>query len=255
MLKPATMSIDDFCAAAAQIGFDAIELWRREDDFELVARSARRFGLGVAGFIGHGALRDGLNKSENHDRIEAELRQSIDLAAEHGIPGIICFAGNRNPGQSDLEGMIQCAKGLRRVAEHAERRGVNLQVELLNSKVDHPGYQCDRTDWGLALCEMVNSPRVKLLFDIYHMQIMEGDLIRSIGKAIHRIGHFHTAGNPGRQNINAAQEINYAAVCQAIAQTGYDGFIGHEFRPAGDVMAAMRQAFTTCAGGSGEDHA
>ncbi len=123
---------------------------------------------------------------------------------------------------------------------------MNLNVELLNSKVDHPGYQADHTDWGLALCEMVDSPRAKLLYDIYHMQIMEGDVIRTIRKAIDRIGHFHTAGNPGRHELDDAQELNYRGIMRAIAATGYDLYVGHELMPTGDKLDALQQAFTAC---------
>jgi hydroxypyruvate isomerase len=196
--------------------------------------------------IGHDSLPEGLNQYDNHDRIEEELRESIDIAAEHEIPGVICFSGNRNDGQSDYEGMIACARGLRRIAPYAEEMGVNLNVELLNSKVNHPGYQCDHTDWGLALCEMVDSPRVKLLYDIYHMQIMEGDIIRNIQKSIDRIGHFHTAGNPGRNDMDNTQEMNYVGICSAIAETPYDLYVGHEFSPKGDPVEALKETFAIC---------
>ena len=159
----------------------------------------------------------GLNQA-----IEAELRASIDVAAKHGIPGLICFSGNRQPFQTEIEAIEACADGFKRVAPYAEEKGINLNMELLNSKVDHPGYQCDHTAWGVAVCERVNSPRVKLLYDIYHMQIMEGDLIRTIRDNIEYIGHFHTGGNPGRNEIDDTQEIHYRAVMQAIAETGTD---------------------------------
>jgi hydroxypyruvate isomerase len=132
------------------------------------------------------------------------------------------------------------------VAPYAEQKGVNLNLELLNSKVDHPGYQCDHTAWGVAVCERVNSPRVKLLYDIYHMQIMEGDVIRTIRDNIKWIGHFHTAGNPGRNDLNDTQELNYAGICRAIAATGYGLYVGHEFRPKGDPIAALHETFAIC---------
>lgn len=246
MYKDERMSLDDFCREIAAIGYRAIELWNWDESLDGIAETARRHGLVVASVSGHASLPDGLNQYENHDRIEAELRVSIEKAAELGIPGLICFSGNRNPGQSDLEGMIACARGLRRIAPYAEEKGINLNVELLNSKVDHPGYQCDRTDWGLGLCEMVDSPRVKLLFDIYHMQIMEGDVIRNIRKAIDRIGHFHTAGNPGRRNMDDDQELNYRGICKAIAAAGYGLYVGHEFKPKEDKIEALRKAFEIC---------
>lgn len=135
------------------------------------------------------------------------------------------------------------------MAPYAEKHGVNLNVELLNSRVDHPLYQADHTDWGVALCEMVGSERVRLLYDIYHMQIMEGDLIRSIRKNIAHIGHFHTAGNPRRQDLDDTQELNYTGICRAIDEAGYDLYVGHEFTPVGDRLEAARHAFRVCSGG------
>jgi len=249
LYRPEGMDLPDLLKEAKAIGYNAVEFWHRNDETPHVVEAAKSVGLDVASMSGHMSLRDGLNKYENHDRIEAELRDAIDYAAEHGIPGLICFSGDRNHEpeyQSDHEGMIACARGLRRVCGHAEQKQVNLNVELLNSRVDHPLYQNDHTEWGLALCEMVDSPRVKLLYDIYHMQIMEGDLIRSIRKAIDRIGHFHTGGNPGRNDIDDSQEINYRAVCRAIAQTEYGGFLGHEFKPKADPLQALRVAFEIC---------
>lgn len=240
------IDLDVFCREIAGIGFAAIELWTWDDTLDQIAATARRHGLVVASMIGHGSLTDGLNRVVNHERIHSELQASIDKAAELGIPGLICFSGNRNPGQSDMEGLVACARGLRGIAPYAEERGVNLNVELLNSRVDHPGYQCDHTDWGLALCEMVDSPRVKLLFDIYHMQIMEGDIIRSIRAAGDRIGHFHTAGNPGRHDMDDTQELNYRGICAAIAASDYSLYVGHEFKPHGDSMQALRTAFALC---------
>lgn len=246
MLKPEDMSLEDFFKEVSEIGYAAVELWYRGEDFEEVVELARRYGLAIASMCGHRSLSDGLNKRSNHDRIEEELRESIDIASRHGIPGLICFSGNRQPYQSELEAIEAVADGLRRVAPYAEEKGVNLNLELLNSKVDHPGYQCDHTAWGLAVCERVNSPRVKLLYDIYHMQIMEGDVIRTIRENIRWIGHFHTAGNPGRNEIDETQELNYSAVCRAIAETGYDLYVGHEFRPKGDLIEALRRAFEIC---------
>lgn len=246
LFKPDDMSLDDLCKVGCELGYVAIELWDRGPDFDEVVETATRHRLAVVSMCGHLSLPDGLNKSENHDRIETELRESIDIAFRCGIPGLICFSGNRNPGQSDYEGLVTCAHGLRRIASYAEEKGINLNVELLNSKVNHPDYQCDHTDWGIALCEMVQSERVKLLFDIYHMQIMEGDVIRSIRKHIKWIGHFHTAGNPGRNDIDDTQELNYRGICQAISQTDYDLFIGHEYKPLGDPTKSLRTTFDIC---------
>jgi hydroxypyruvate isomerase len=194
---------------------------------------------------GHRSLTDGLNKRSNHGRIEQELLEKMDVAAENDIPSLICFSGNRE-GLSDEEGIEIVAEGLSRVAKAAEEKGVTLCMELLNSKVNHPDYQCDHTDWGVEVCKRVNSPRVKLLYDIYHMQIMEGDLIRTITDNIQYIGHFHTAGNPGRRDMDEEQEIYYPAVMRAIADSGYDMYVGHEFVPKGDPIEAMRTAFKLC---------
>ncbi|MGQ9629376.1 MAG: hydroxypyruvate isomerase family protein [bacterium] len=246
MFKPEDMSLETLFKTAAEIGYAAVELWDRGKDFEDVVALAKRYNLAVAIMSGHASLPDGLNKRSNHNRIEDELKTSIDIAAKHGIPGLICFSGNRQPHQSELEAIEAVADGLRRVAPYAERKRVNLNLELLNSKVNHPGYQCDHTSWGVAVCERVGSPRVKLLYDIYHMQIMEGDIIRTIRENIRWIGHFHTAGNPGRNDMDDTQELNYAGICKAIAATGYDLYVGHEFKPKGDPITALRQTFALC---------
>jgi len=246
VFKLEDMTLDDLFRVVAGIGYVAVELWQRGDDFEQVVEMAHRHSLVVASMVGHASLPDGLNKRSNHDRIEAELRTSIDIATRHGVPGLICFSGNRQPYQTELEAIAAVADGLKRIAPYAEEKGVNLNLELLNSKVDHPGYQCDHTAWGAAVCERVNSPRVKLLYDIYHMQIMEGDVIRTIRQNIKWIGHFHTAGNPGRNDLDNTQELNYAGICKAIAATGYDLYVGHEFVPRGDLIEALNYTFELC---------
>lgn len=246
ILRLQGISLEELFEKCAEIGYKAVEMWGRGDDFEEVVRLARKYNLVIASMVGHSSTPGGLNKRSNHDRIEAELRLSIDIAAEHGIPGLICLSGNRQPYMTEQEAIEAVADGLRRVAPYAEKKGINLNLELLNSKVDHPGYQCDHTAWGVAVCERVNSPRVKLLYDIYHMQIMEGDIIRTIRENIHWIGHFHTAGNPGRNDFDDTQELNYAGICRAIAATGYDLYVGHEFIPKGDVFEALRRAFQIC---------
>ena len=225
---------------AARIGYKSVEMLNQEY-WDLV----RENGMQVAIIIGHASLADGLNKRENHNRIEQELLANIELAAANHIPGLLCFSGNRE-GKSDEEGRDNTIEGLLRVTKSAEESGVNLCVELLNSKVNHPDYQCDYTTWGVEVCKGVNSPRVKLLYDIYHMQIMEGDLIRTIQDNIDYIAHFHTAGNPGRKDLDDEQEIYYPAVMRTIAETGYDLYVGHEFVPKGDAFAAMEAAFDTC---------
>ena len=223
--------------AAKAMGYASAEMMP-EKHFDLV----HEVGLEIAIIGGHASLTDGLNKRSNHDRIESELRENIDKAAAHKIPSLICFSGNRG-GLGDIEGAKICADGLKRVAGYAEKKGINLCVELLNSKVDHIDYQCDRTNWGVLLCDLVGSPRVKLLYDIYHMQIMEGDIIRTIRDNIDYIGHFHTAGNPGRHDMDEDQELYYPAIARAVADLDYDGFVGHEFSPKGDRLQALRAAY------------
>ena len=246
LFMPKEMALEELVKTAADIGYAAIELWGRPPDFEEIVALAKANGLAVASISGHGSLPDGLNKRSNHDRIEAELRESIDIAAHHDIPGLICFSGNRQPHMSEIEAIEAVADGLRRVAPYAEEKGINLNLELLNSKVDHPGYQCDHTAWGVAVCERVNSPRVKLLYDIYHMAIMEGDIIRTIHDNLKWIGHFHTAGNPGRNDLDDSQELNYRGICQAIGATDYDLFVGHEFRPKSDPIRSLHETFAIC---------
>jgi hydroxypyruvate isomerase len=194
--------------------------------------------------VGH---RTCLNDPSLHLKVADELRTSIDVAAEHAIPNLICLSGNRREKQPDEAAIESDTAALVGAASHAERKGVNLNLELLNTRIDHAGYQCDRTAWGVEICKRVSSPRLKLLYDIYHMQIMEGDVIRTIRDHIKWIGHFHTAGVPGRQDLDDEQELNYRGISRAIASIGYSGFVGHEFKPKGDAVAAMKQAYDVCA--------
>jgi hydroxypyruvate isomerase len=240
-------TLESLCEQAAGIGYAGVELWFRNDRFASLVEAAGKAGLAIASMCGHKSLQVGMNQRCEHERIESELRESIQVAADLGIPNLICFSGNRNEGQSDADAIEACAQVLGRVAPLAERHGINLNMELLNSKLDHPGYQCDRTAWGVAVCEKVASPRVKLLYDIYHMQIMEGDIIATIREHHRFIGHYHTAGNPGRKDLDDQQELNYRGICAAIAATGFDGYIAHEFRPKGEPIAALRAAHESCA--------
>lgn len=226
--------------AATEIGYTGVELATQEH-WGLI----KAHGLRIASAGGHGSIVDGLNRRDQHERIEAELRANIRLAVQWNIPILICFSGSR-AGLDDATGAEITAEGLRRVAPMAEEAGVTLILELLNSKVDHPDYQCDRTAWGVEVCRMVESPRVKLLYDIYHMQIMEGDIIRTIREHHPHFAHYHTAGNPGRNDLDDTQELNYPAIMQAIVATGYDGFVGQEFIPRGDPLEALRAAFAVC---------
>jgi hydroxypyruvate isomerase len=253
MTKPEHIPVAEFMQELKKIGYPAVELWSRGPDFGEFVEAAGKNGLRIVSMVGHehasstaGSHAEAFSRAANHDRIEAELEESIDIAVKNKIPGIIVLSGHRNPGESDLEALQVCAKGLRRIAPYAEEKGINLNMELLNSKIDHPLYLCDRTDWAVALCELVNSPRVKILYDIYHMQIMEGDIIRNLRKAIRWIGHFHTAGNPGRRDLDDQQELNYRGICHAISAIGYDLYLGHEFRPKGDAFKALSAAFKIC---------
>jgi hydroxypyruvate isomerase len=223
---------------AVKIGFSAVELLP-ESLFAL----ARDSGLQISGINGHNGIVDGLNERQNHARIELEILANLKLAEKWNIPNLICFSGSKRG--LDFETGVQItSEGLARVSKHAENAGVNLILELLNSKVDHPNYQCDNTAFGLQVCEAVNSNRVKLLYDIYHMQIMEGDIIRTIEQHHSSFAHYHTAGNPGRNEIDDTQELNYPAIAKAILSTGFDGIVTHEFVPKNDPIAGLEQAFS-----------
>ncbi len=202
--------------------------------------------------IGWGKYPDGMNipnffnRTKNHDALVGFYEDIIPKAAKAGVKNIITFSGNRD-GMSDEDGLINCKKGLQRIMKTAERYDVTISMELLNSKVNHKDYQADTTEWGAALCEMVGSDKFKLLYDIYHMQIMEGDVIATIKKYYQYISHYHTGGVPGRNEIDETQELNYAAIIRAIYDTGYKGFIGQEFIPARkDKMASLEQAVKIC---------
>ncbi|MGH7529455.1 MAG: hydroxypyruvate isomerase family protein [Gemmatimonadales bacterium] len=235
--------LPEFCRACADMGLAAIDLLGA-DDWPVV----RRFGLVCS--MGYAAIRRdfierGFNDPANHDLLVGEIERALPLAVEHGVPNIIAMFGNRR-GTSDAAGIAACAAGLRRVAPLAERHGITICVELLNSKVDHPDYQGDHTAFGVAVMEAVGSPRVQLLYDIYHMQIMEGDVIRTIRQHAAHIAHFHTGGVPGRHEIDDTQELNYRAVARAIADTGFTGFVAHEFVPSRDPLRSLRQAVEIC---------
>jgi hydroxypyruvate isomerase len=235
------MEADALLAGAAGLGYQGVDLID-----EALWPSAKQYGLRITSMGGHGTISEGLNQEKQAERIEQELAQNIAKARKWQIPTLICFSGDRH-GASDEAGLEQCAKTLRKMAPKAAEAGVTLIVELLNSKVDHKGYQGDHTAWGVELCRRVGSPAVKLLYDIYHMQIMEGDIIRTIKENHRWFAHYHTAGNPGRGEPDESQEINYPAVYRAIEKTGYEGFISHEFIPKGDPLAALQRAYAACA--------
>jgi len=187
----------------------------------------------------------GWNRRDNHAWLVPGYERGIALAAAAGVPNVICFSGNRG-GLSDEEGLAACADGLKRLMPAAERSRVTVIMELLNSKVDHKDYQCDRTPWGVELVRRVGSERFKLLYDIYHMQIMEGDVIRTVRDHGRHIAHYHVAGNPGRHEPDASQELNYPAVMRAIAETGFAGYVAQEFLPTREPLAALAEAVRIC---------
>ncbi|MDA0836568.1 MAG: TIM barrel protein [Planctomycetota bacterium] len=234
-IEPATLVKE-----AKAIGYASIEMCP-EKHWPLTQDN----GLAVAIIGGHESLVDGCNKRENKSRIVDELHANIAKAKANNIPSLIAFSGNRE-GKSELEGAENTAECLAEAAPAAEAAGITICIELLNSKVNHPDYQCDTTPWGVHVCKMVNSPAVKLLYDIYHMQIMEGDLIRTIKDNIDYIGHFHTAGNPGRNDMDEENEIYYPPIMRAIAGTDYAGYVGHEFIPKGDMVKAAKAAYELC---------
>ncbi len=188
----------------------------------------------------------GLNDPANHTKCLASIHKAIELTADAGFPNVVCFSGNRRKGISDERGLHNCATALRKVIGLAEHRGVNLCMELLNSKLDHSGYMCDHTKWGVELVRQVGSERFKLLYDIYHMQVQEGDVIATIKKHADLIGHYHTAGVPGRHEIDSNQELNYPAIMRAISRTGFTGFVAHEFVAVRNPWAALKQAVSIC---------
>jgi hydroxypyruvate isomerase len=220
---------------AAAIGYDAVELIS-DEKFAM----ANDEGLAISAHIGSDRA---LNNSSDHDAIRRDFDKSLSLAVKYGITNLIAFSGDRRTSQSERLAIDTTVEVLSKIAPLAREAGVTIALELLNSKVDHAGYQCDHTSWGIEVCNLVNSPSVKLLYDIYHMQIMEGDLIRTIEKFNPYFCHYHTAGVPGRGDLDAHQEINYPAVFEAIRSTGYTGYIGHEFIPKADIVNSLRAAF------------
>jgi hydroxypyruvate isomerase len=235
------MSIDQLAQTAASIGLQGVDLLQ-PDDYEV----PRRYGLVCTmGYGGGGEINKALNRPENHIAIEQAFRTNIPRAAKAGVPNVITFSGNR-AGLSDEEGARNTIAGLNRLKKIAEDHGVTICLELLNSKRDHHDYMCDHTAWGVRVAQEVNSPNVKLLYDIYHMQIMEGDLIETISTNIQWIGHFHTGGVPGRHELNGTQEIQWDAVMRAIAGSGFRGYVAHEFIPTGDPLASLKNAADLC---------
>jgi len=234
------MKLDDLARHSFAIGLGSIEILG-PDEFEVV----KKHGLGCAVAIGIGSIPDAWNQKERHDELVAQGEALIPKCAAAGVPNIVIFSGNKR-GQPDSEGIANCVAGLRRLAPTAEKHGVTLVMEILNSKVDHGDYAFDRMRYGLDVVQGVGSDRMKILYDIYHAQIMEGDVIRTIRDHHASIAHYHTGGVPGRHEIDDSQELHYPAICRAILETGYKGWLGQEFIPARDPMTSLREAIDLC---------
>jgi len=234
------IELEDLCRNVAGMGYKSVELLS-EGEWSVPAK----YGMTCAMANGPTQIGNGWNRLENHDRFTAECERMLPLVKAAGLPSMIVFSGNRS-GMSDEEGARNCVTGLKRVVGLAEKLGVTICMELLNSKVDHHDYMCDRTPWGVGVVKGVGSERFKLLYDIYHMQIMEGDVIRTIRDNRNYIAHYHTGGVPGRAEIDETQELNYRAICAAIVETGYTGYLGQEFIPSRDAMTSLRDAARVC---------
>ncbi len=228
------------CKMAADLGVKGFDLIGPQDWPTL-----KKYGLLPTMVPGGTSIKDGINRTENHEKMLPLTREAIEKAASAGAPDVIVLSGARK-GLPDEKGIENSVIFLNQVKSVAEDKGVTVCLELLNSKVDHPDYQCDHTAWGVEVCKRVNSPRVKLLYDFYHMQIMEGDIIRTVRENIKWLGHFHTGGVPGRHEIDGSQELNYRAVAKAIVETGFTGWLAHEYNNPKDPRKALEEALEIC---------
>jgi hydroxypyruvate isomerase len=234
------LDLDGQCREAARLGSWGIDLVS-PNDFPVL----KKYGLIPTMVNGPSSIKSGVNDKKNHADMERRFEEAIKAAAAAGAPNVIVLAGDRK-GISDEEGLDNTVLFLNQLKGVAEDQGVTLCMELLNSKVNHPGYMCDHTAWGVEACKRVNSPRVKLLYDIYHMQIMEGDIIRTVRNNIKYLGHFHTAGNPGRHEFDDTQEMNYTGIAKAIADLGFQGFMSHEYSPTKDPLGTLDRMMRLC---------
>jgi hydroxypyruvate isomerase len=236
-----TIPLEELAEAAKDIGISSVELLN-SDQWPAVIKQGLTCAMGYASSLG---LTKGFNDPSLHQQFLKDYAAAIPKAADAGIKNLICFSGNRN-GLSDIVGLENCARGLEAVVKLASKYNVTIVMELLNSKVDHKDYQCDHTEWGVKLCEKVGSPNFKLLYDIYHMQIMEGDVTDTISKHQNYIAHYHTGGVPGRHEIDESQELYYPAIMKAIVKTGFKGYVAQEFIPKGDPLTSLRAAVRLC---------
>lgn len=238
----ANKPLEELCETAQEVGISSIELLN-PNEYETV----KNYGLtcAMANSVPL-SLTDGFNDPANHEQLLKDYTALFPKVAEAGFEKVICFSGNQR-NLSDEQGLEHCAAGLAPVVKEAAKYELTICMELLNSKVDHADYQCDNTEWGVALCQHLGEPNFKLLYDIYHMQIMEGDIIATIRKYHPYIGHYHTGGVPGRNEIDDSQELNYATIMRAISETGFDGYVAQEFIPKNeDVFASLKQAIDIC---------
>jgi hydroxypyruvate isomerase len=233
--------LEELCAKGKKMGLTAIDLLGPGKAFDVV----KKHGM-VCSMVNSHGIHPGLNQKKNHARCLSAIRRSIEAAADAGFANVICFSGNRAQGLTDDEGLDNCAEALKQVVGLAEKKKVTLCMELLNSKRTHKGYMCDRTAWGVRLVKKVGSDRFKLLYDIFHMQIDEGDVIATIRESKDYIGHYHTGGVPGRHEIDEGQELYYPAILRAIVATGFKGFVAQEFIPTRDPMKSLAQAIRIC---------
>jgi hydroxypyruvate isomerase len=231
--------LDELCSAAQRMGLVGIDLLTPKD-FPTI----KKYGLICTMTTSH-PLSNGLCDPKYHDACLKAINEAIEATAAEGWKNVICFSGNRR-GIDDRTGMDNCVKALREIIPVAEKAGITVQMELLNSKVNHKDYMCDRSPWGIELVKRVGSDRFKLLYDIYHMQIMEGDVIRTIEHDHAYFGHYHTGGNPGRHELDDTQELNYKAIARAIAGVGFTGFTAHEFIPLRDPLTSLGEAVALC---------
>ncbi|MCI4668227.1 MAG: TIM barrel protein [Bacteroidia bacterium] len=234
--------LEAFCEAAQDMGISSIEL-TTVDEWPVLQKYKLSCAMATHKEF---SLTKGFNDTSNHGLLHKQYLKLVDQAAEAGLKNVIVFSGNRN-GLSDEDGIENCAIGLEKVLKHAQKKGITIMMELLNSKVDHKDYQCDHTDWGVALAKKMGHENFKLLYDIYHMQIMEGDIIATIRANKDYIGHYHTGGVPGRHEINSSQELNYPAIMKAIVESGFDGFVAQEFIPTKkEKLASLREGIAIC---------
>jgi hydroxypyruvate isomerase len=240
------LKLDEMCSMVKKLGFSAIDLLAPKDWPTVQAHGIYCSMCYTAGKI---SLTEGWNNKANHAWLIKDFEEAIPLVAKAGYKNLICFSGNRN-GMDDKAGMDTCAEGLKKIIGLAEKNGVIIQMELFNSKINHPDYMCDKSAWGIELCKKIGSENFKLLYDIYHMQVNEGDVINTIQKNHQYFGHYHTAGVPGRHEIDESQELHYPAIMRAIVASGYKGYVAQEFVPSAkepkEKIAALKKAIKIC---------